>query len=86
MGRMDIKVVPNASKNRVLVKDGQVVVYVNAPPEKGKANRALLKLLKRITGDKVDILSGEKSRKKTISFSLREEEFLKRLKENERTD
>ncbi len=80
--RLKIKVIPKASRNRVLIKDGRVVVYVTAPPEKGKANREVLKLLKRLTGVGVKIVSGEKAREKVVKFSLEKDEFIRRIEGN----
>ncbi len=80
--RLKIKVIPKASRNRVLIKEGRVVVYVTAPPEKGKANREVLKLLKRLTGVRVEIVSGEKAREKVIRFPLEKDEFIRRIEGN----
>ena len=81
-----IKVIPRASRNRVLIREGEVVVYVTAPPEKGKANKKVLKLLKKLTGANVKMVSGEKSREKIITFSIEKAEFMRRLAHNGRAD
>jgi len=80
--RLKIKVIPKASRNRVLIKNGRVVVYVTAPPEKGKANREVLKLLKKMTGVGVEIIGGEKAREKVIKFPLEKDEFIRRIEGN----
>ena len=80
--RLKIKVIPKASRSRVLIKDGRVVVYVTAPPEKEKANREVLKLLKKLTGVGVEIVSGEKSREKIIKFPIEKDEFIRRIEGN----
>ena len=80
--RLKIKVIPKASRNRVLIKDGRIIVYVTAPPEKGKANREVLKLLKRLTGVGVEIVSGEKAREKIIRFPIKKDEFIRRIEGN----
>ena len=81
-----IKVIPKASRNRVLIREGEVVVYVTAPPEKGKANKKVLKLLKRLTGVNVKMVSGEKSSGKIITFSIEKAEFIRRLAHSGRAD
>lgn len=58
-----VKVVPGASRDRVAGVLGRALkVAVAAPPEGGKANRAVVKLLARALGVKaaqVTILSGQ---------------------------
>jgi uncharacterized protein (TIGR00251 family) len=49
--------------------DGRLKVSVSAPPEKGKANRALCNLLARRLGvsrSQVSVLSGHTSRRKKV--------------------
>jgi hypothetical protein len=68
---INIKVIPRAK--RTLVKDGDPLrVYVNQPPEDGRANDAVIKLLAghfKIPKSKIKILKGEKSREKIIEIS-----------------
>jgi uncharacterized protein (TIGR00251 family) len=48
-----LKVVPGASRSRIVGElDGALKVTVAAPPEKGKANRAVVDLLARTLGIK----------------------------------
>ena len=83
MGEAEIRVIPNASKNKVKVENDIIKVYINAPPEKGKANKLLIKFLRKIVDGKIDIVSGEKARNKRIRFSITEKEFLERIKNAE---
>ena len=46
--------------------DGHYLVKVKAPPKKGKANRAVLKLLKKYFGMQVILISGATSTTKII--------------------
>lgn len=48
------------------VEEDHYVVRVRAPPRKGKANRATLKLLRRYFGRDVSMLSGHTSTRKII--------------------
>lgn len=69
---INVKTVPNASKNRVL-KDGNAYrVYVNSPAADGKANKALIDVLAEffdVKKNAVRIVRGEKSRNKTVEIN-----------------
>ena len=45
-----LRVTPKASRDRLLWHEGQLRAYVTAPPEDGKANEAVRKLLARAMG------------------------------------
>lgn len=45
-----LRVTPKASRDRLLWQEGQLRAYVTAPPEDGKANEAVRKLLARAMG------------------------------------
>lgn len=45
-----LRVSPKASRERLLWQEGQLRAYVTAPPEDGKANEAVRKLLARAMG------------------------------------
>lgn len=65
-----IKVQPNASKEGIIGEyNGQLKIAVAAPPEKGKANKAIIKLLAERLNTKVScikIIAGETSREKRL--------------------
>lgn len=68
---ISVRVIPNASKNEIVSMEPDFKVKVNAPPEKGKANKAVIELLSKYFGVKksqITIIAGEKSRTKTISI------------------
>ncbi len=68
-GVIEVHVQPKASSNRMTVVDGRIKVYVTAAPEKGRANKAVIKVLARELGVPkrvVSIKSGERSRTKLI--------------------
>ncbi|MCX6655061.1 MAG: DUF167 domain-containing protein [Candidatus Bathyarchaeota archaeon] len=46
--------------------EGHYIVKVKAPPKKGKANQAVLKLLKKYFGMQVTLISGATSTTKII--------------------
>ena len=66
---IEVRVQPNAGRNRITVVDGRIKVYVTAAPEKGKANKAVVEVLARQLGvpkRTVSIKSGEHSRTKLL--------------------
>ncbi len=77
---VSVKVQPNASKDRVVGEHAdQLKIAVTVAPEKGKANRVVIKMLSRLLGVKisdVQILSGETSRdKKVFIRNITKEDF-----------
>lgn len=74
--RITVKVIPNARREEVILeendlKEGRIKVKVMAPPEDGRANVAVLKLLAKHFGVKknaVSLISGEKSREKIVEI------------------
>ena len=77
---VSVKVQPNASRDRVVGEYGdQLKIAVTVAPEKGKANKSVIKVLSRLLGVKssdIEILSGETSRdKKVLIRNISEEEF-----------
>jgi len=60
-------VVPGASRTEVAgLHDGALRVRVAAPPEGGKANKAVVRLISAKTGGRVRLLSGTASRRKRL--------------------
>lgn len=69
-----VKIHPGAAKNEIkgMLDDGTIKISIAAPPEKNKANIALLKLLAKVfTTDKnnVKIISGFTERVKLIKIT-----------------
>lgn len=69
----EVKVQPKAKKNEIIIKDGRIIIKVTAPPDKGKANEAVIKLI----ADKLDIkksdvfiLRGETNQNKVIGIKV----------------
>lgn len=64
-----VRVTPGASRNAVTDEDGRIVVRVTAPPEDGKANEAVRKLLAKAMGlakTRLTLIRGATSRDKTF--------------------
>ncbi|HOD11663.1 MAG TPA: DUF167 domain-containing protein [Candidatus Omnitrophota bacterium] len=67
--RLEIKVVAGARKNMIKADASPLRVYLTAPAVDGKANKALVDFLSeyyKITKTNITIISGLKSRRKTI--------------------
>jgi uncharacterized protein (TIGR00251 family) len=83
--QLDIKAVPGASKTEFAgIKDGRLRIRVAAAPEDGKANAEMLIFLAKALGcpqRDLKILSGEKSRLKTIAMPSACKEKLKNILE-----
>ncbi len=62
-----IRVVPNARKDKI-VEGKPLTIRVRAPAEKGKANKAVIKLLSKYFGKKVKIISGFRTRDKVVEI------------------
>lgn len=67
-----VKVIPNARKNeRVEFAGGALKVRIKAPPDKGKANEALIEFLSgefSVPKSQIRILSGHSSRLKKVEI------------------
>lgn len=70
--RIRVRVTPNASKQRIIEADNLLKVYVSAPPDKGKANKRLIKILSKyfkVKKSDLNIVRGEKSRDKVLEVN-----------------
>lgn len=68
----EIKVVPQSGKNEwVLDKSGKLKCYLKSPPERGLANKELVKILAQKLGvvqSAVELISGHTSRNKRVKI------------------
>jgi uncharacterized protein (TIGR00251 family) len=67
--QITVRVTPRASRNRVTQDEGQIRVYVTAPPENGKANAAVQKALAKALGvpkSRLTLIRGRTARDKTF--------------------
>ena len=71
-----VKVLPKSSQNSVVGWENEMLkVKLNAPPDKGKANAALIELLSdyySVPKSSIEILSGHTSRIKRVSIAQKE--------------
>lgn len=74
---------PQSNEDRINgIHDGMLKIDVTAPPEKGKANKAVVKLLSKELGvpkSLIEILGGETSRKKVVLIKGMDLEALKNI-------
>lgn len=82
--RLRVRVQPKASRDEILgwTDDGYLKVRVTSPPEEGKANMHLLRLLARaleIPRARFRIVVGETSREKVVEIEGDEEAILAAL-------
>ncbi|RKY64247.1 MAG: YggU family protein [Candidatus Latescibacterota bacterium] len=82
--RIRVRVKPRAKEERIegLSPDGTLVVRVAAPPERGKANERLVRILAEAFGvarSEVRVVAGHKSRDKVVEVEGVGKEVLGRL-------
>ena len=69
---VEIKVIPSSGKQKFVTdKSGNIKVYLKSPPEKGKANTELIKLLSKkldVPQNDISIALGATTRKKRIKI------------------
>ena len=76
-----LKIVPNSSKNDIVLEEGFIKVKVTAQPIENKANKALVEYLSKtfkVPKTKIEIVKGDTSKEKTISIKI--------IDENKRTE
>ena len=64
-----VKIVPNSSKNDIILEEEFIKVKVTAQPIENKANKALIEFLSKsfkLPKTGIEILKGETSKEKTI--------------------
>jgi uncharacterized protein (TIGR00251 family) len=71
---LKVKAFPKAGENRIVgERNGELVVRIQVPAARGKANKELVKLLAKMLGvarSEIEILSGRSSRHKLIALPL----------------
>ncbi len=71
-----IKIVPNSSKNDIILEDEFIKVKVTAQPIENKANKALVEFLSKtfkVPKTNIEILKGDTSKEKTLLFRVSDE-------------
>lgn len=81
--RVEIKVIPNASRNHIALKDDQLRAWVTVPPEKGKANKAVIKLVAKawaLPKTSLSVTTGATSRNKSLNIEQDTETVARKLR------
>lgn len=80
---VDIEVSPKSGKFEIAGYNEwreAIEVKIKAVPQKGKANKEIIKEFSKLTKNPVEIVSGHKSHRKTIKiYNMNKNEFLKVL-------
>jgi len=63
---ISIFVKPNSPKFKIELDGEEIVVYATEVPEKGKANKEILKEMTRFFGVKVELVAGATSKEKQL--------------------
>lgn len=84
---VDIEVSPNASKFEISGYNTwreRIEIRIKALPQKGKANKEIIKEFSKLTRNQVEIISGLKSHQKTLKISkMSYDDFLGLLNKNQ---
>ena len=73
---VNIKIVPNSSKNDIILEEEFVKVKITAQPIEGKANKALIEFLSKrfkVPKTSIEIVKGETNKEKTLLFHTADE-------------
>ena len=71
-----IKIVPNSSKNDIILEEGFIKVKITAQPIENKANKALIEYLSKqfkVPKTNIEIIKGETSKEKTLLLKTQDE-------------
>ena len=74
---VNLKIVPNSSKNDIVLEEDFVKVKITAQPIEGKANKALIEFLSKkfkIPKTSIEVVKGETSKEKTLFFKTEDAE------------
>lgn len=80
---INVKLIPRSSRNEIIGKENDgIKIKLTAPPVDGRANTALVQFLANELGvpkRDIEIVSGERSRKKSIRINGISTEKVKRI-------
>ena len=77
-----VKIVPNSSKNDLILEDEFIKIKVTAQPIENKANKALIEFLSKkfkIAKTNIEILKGDVSKEKTLLLKTNDSEKRKSI-------
>ena len=68
-----LKIVPNSSKNDIILEEDFIKIKITAQPIENKANKALVEYLSKtfkIPKTSIEIVKGDTSKEKTLLFKI----------------
>ena len=68
-----LKIVPNSSKNDIILEEDFIKVKITAQPIENKANKALVEYMSKtfkIPKTSIEIVKGDTSKEKTLLFKI----------------
>ena len=74
---VSLRIVPNSSKNDIIVDNEFIKIKITAQPIENKANKALVEFLSKkikIPKTSIEIVKGETSKDKTLFFKTADQE------------
>ena len=81
-----LKIVPNSSKNDIILEEDFIKVKITAQPIENKANKALVEYMSKtfkIPKTSIEIIKGDTSKEKTLLFKItdkvKKDEIITRL-------
>ena len=80
---VNIKIVPNSSKNDIVIEDEFIKIKITAQPIENKANKALTEFLSKkikLPKTSIEIVKGHTSKEKTLLFKTTDEEKISLIK------
>ena len=78
-----IKIVPNSSKNDIILEEEFIKVKVTAQPIENKANKALVEFLSKsfkVPKTSIEIVKGDTSKEKTLLIKTTDKEKINDIK------
>ena len=69
--KFNARVITKSSKHKIVFKNGQIFIYVCSVPQKGKANKEVIKLLSKtlsISKSRIKLIKGAKNRDKIFEI------------------
>ena len=79
---LNVKIVPNSSKNDIIKEEEFIKIKVTAPPVENRANKALIEFLSKllkVPKTSVEIVKGETSKEKKILIKIKDEVKIKEI-------
>jgi len=74
---LTLKIVPNSSKNAIVIEEGFIKIKITAQPIENKANKALVEFLSKelkVPKTAIEIVKGDTSKDKTLFFKINNQE------------